>query len=125
MNFADSSVLAFVTRIARIFAFFEANLIWTFFKRVLNPMIAALDIDPDVIELSYLTLTSLNKLGMCQTPCLLVIQLKQQSPTPDDVTARNLGQYSLASAHGCYTAAALSSIQWKAYHKFHVLPFDM
>ena len=26
----------------------------------------------------------------------------------------------LASAHGRYTAAALSCIQWKAYHEFHV-----
>ena len=35
-----------------------------------------------------------------------------------------LGNVPLASAHGRCTAAALSCIQWKAHHKFHV-PHDI
>ena len=35
-----------------------------------------------------------------------------------------LGNVPLASAHGRRTAAALSCIQWKAHHKFHV-PHDI
>ena len=35
-----------------------------------------------------------------------------------------LGNVALASAHGRCTAAALSCIQWKAHHKFHV-PHDI
>ena len=32
-----------------------------------------------------------------------------------------LGNVPIASAHGRYTVAALSCIQWNAHYKFHVL----
>ena len=63
---------------------------------------------------------------MYQTPSLLIIHLiRRSSNTGGCDSMGTLGNVPLASAHGRCTVAALSSIKWKAHHKFHVSLVNM
>ena len=60
-----------------------------------------------------------------QTPTLLIIHLIWQSSNIGGCDSMGtLGNVPLASTHGRCTVAALSCIEWKAHHKFHVSLVD-
>ena len=63
---------------------------------------------------------------MYQTPSLLIIHLIRQSSNIGGCDSMGtLGNVPLASAYGRCAVAALSSIKWKALHKFHVSLVDI